>query len=366
MSSDQNQNPRSNRASRASAARTGGTSSSGKNTSGKTPGTAGNRAGRPEMPPAAAPSAASLSAVGRKRAEERMKEREQQRRRQQAATIIIVAAVAVSVILLAIILRNAPADAPIPESAAARYDGLEATRNLDGFPELGDPDSPVQVTLYSSFDCTACASFHDATAAGLVERVRAGAISLVYVPIFGTGTVTNGRGAAAAAICLSEQDPSAFWELQDAFFSWQGLFGNQSFTDTRLRAAVETLGADVNAFYGCIGSGRPDEIMTRASTQARALANYQSTPTIAINGVVPLNDEDNTPMIDPDTILARIDEEIERLSRPISQPTAVTPGQPGESALERGLIESTPQAESTPNSEAAPESDSTPEVTDTP
>ncbi len=287
------------------------------------------------------------SVQGRVRAQERIREREQERRRQQITTGIIIAAVAIGLIALAFILTRTTGDAPIPEGTAARYDGLTADRSEDGFPLLGDRETRVEVALYSSFDCSACATFHENTIAGLVERVRRGEISLLYVPISGTGQITNGRGAAAAALCLSEQDPSAFWELQDAFFSWQGQFGNQAFQDTRMRAAVESLGADVSAWYACINSDREDSILVTASSQARSLANYISTPTIAINGVVPL-DEEGSPVLDPIALFVRIDEEVARLQRaPVEatdEPGAeVTPELTAEST-----VEPTPEATEAP------------------
>ncbi len=282
---------------------------------------------------------------GRARSQERIREREQQRRRQQVTTVIVIAAVVIGLIALAFILTRTTGDAPIPQTSSARYDGLSATRSEDGFPLLGDPETRVEVALYSSFDCTACATFHDNAIEGLVERVRREEIALLYVPIYGTGSVTNGRGAAAGAICLSEQDPSAFWELHDAFYSWQGQFGNQSFQDTRMRAAVEALGGDATAWYSCINSDRDDEILNTAASQARSLANYISTPTIAINGVVPL-DTDGNPLLDPIALFVRIDEEVERLQR--------TPAESTAEATEESGVEVTPEVGVTPEATAAP------------
>ncbi len=289
------------------------------------------------------PVASGPSTQGRVRAQERIREREQERRRQQITTGIIIAAVVIGLIALAFILTRTTGDAPIPEGTAARYDGLPADRSEDGFPVLGDRETRVEIALYSSFDCTACATFHENTIAGLVERVRRGEISLLYVPISGTGQITNGRGAAAAALCLSEQDPSAFWELHDAFFSWQGQFGNQSFQDTRMRAAVEALGVDVSAWYACINSDREDSILITASSQARSLANYASTPTIAINGVVPL-DAEGSPVLDPIALFVRIDEEVARLQRAPAEAT----DEAGAEVTPEATAESTAEATATP------------------
>ena len=258
--------------------------------------------------------------------------------------------------MLAILLVNQPADAPIPAESAARYDGLQASRNQDGYPELGDPSTPIQVSVYTSFDCAECATFNAQIMPGLAERVRNGGMSVVFVPLHATGDVTNGRGAVASAICISEQDPSAFWEVQDAFFSWQGMFGNQSFTDPRIRTLAESLDMDMGAFYGCINSERTNNILNTASTQVRSLANYTGTPAVAINGIIPLGD-DGTPITDVDALFAVIDERLADSQRP----AATT--EPEIESTQEATVESTSEVDATIEATGTPEADSTTEAT---
>lgn len=254
---------------------------------------------------------------------ERRKERERERQRRQLITggIIIVALVVLAVFILVVV--NAPAEAPIPEAALTRYDGIQQSTTEDGFPRLGDPNSPVQVAEYSSFGCTHCRDFHDTAIDQIVDRVRAGQIAFTYVPLYGFGGITNEQGAALAAVCAGEQ--GKFWEFHDALFDWQGVYVNQAFTNNRINSGVDALGLDRNAYNACIGSSDANNVLNSALAQARALLNFNGTPTISINGVVPV-DENQQTISDATTVLARIDAEVARLGTiPTVQPPTEVP-----------------------------------------
>src|SRR5215207_5767237 len=170
----------------------------------------------------------------------RREEREKERRRQRLITGVIVAVALVAVAIFIFVIVNAPAEAPIPEGALTRYEDLQQTRTTEGFPRLGDSDAPVQVAEFSSFDCPHCREFHTEAIDQLVDRVRTGNVAVTYVPLYGYGAVSNGQGAASAAVCAAEQNK--FWSFHDALFEWQGLYGNQAFTNNRINAAVDAFG----------------------------------------------------------------------------------------------------------------------------
>lgn len=256
---------------------------------------------------------------------ERRKERERERRRQQLITGGIIAVALVIVAAIIVFVVNAPAEAPIPSAALTRYEGVPQSRTTEGYPRLGDPNAPVQVAEYSSFDCPHCRDFHDQAMDQFVERVRAGAIAFTYVPLYGFGSFANGQGAAAAAVCAAEQ--GQFWPFHDALFDWQGQFGNQAFTNNRISAAVDAFKLDRGAYNACVG-GSANEVLTSARSQAAALLNFTGTPTITINGVVPLG-QDQTALNDAASIIARVDEEIARNPlQPTAQPTTASAATP--------------------------------------
>ncbi|MCK6578548.1 MAG: DsbA family protein [Anaerolineae bacterium] len=290
------------------------------------------------------------------RAAERIRERERERQRRRL--IMIVGTVVGLAVLFAVIfiLVNLPQEAPIPQATTARYADLPVSRTQEGYPLLGEPNASVKVSLYSSFDCPSCRDLHDQIIDELVTRVRDEKIAVIYVPLFGYGTVPNGQGAAIAAVCAAEQQ--AFWQFHDMLFDWQGRYGNQSFTNNRLVAGLDALGLNRGQHSACVASGSVQELLTTARNNALALLSFNGAPTVAINGVVPLSEE-QTALTAAADILAAIDAEIERVSaiEPIPEATAEPESAPA--------LESTPEATAEPAGAAVPEStpESTPEAT---
>lgn len=222
----------------------------------------------------------------RTRTVERRKEREQQKKRQRQLTILgVIAVIAIAAIVL-LILVNQPAEAPIPEGSAALYQGISQSKNDRGFQVLGNDTAPVKVVEYSSFDCTHCREFHETTFKELIERVRKGEIQFTYVPVFGTGSVGNGEGAARAAVCVGEQ--GAFWTYHDALFSWQGSYANTAFSQNRLVSGITSLGLDRAKWDQCMGSATPGEVLKAAQEQG-ALQNVTGTPSVLVNGTLVAN-----------------------------------------------------------------------------
>jgi protein-disulfide isomerase len=221
--------------------------------------------------------------MSRSRTRERRQQREQQRKRQRQMLLLGVIAVVVVLAVVFLVLASLPADATLPEETIARYADVPQSVGEAGFPVLGNPDAPVQVVEYSSFDCPACGRFYNDAINTLIERAAAGEIAFTYVPLYGTGSIPNGEGAARAAVCAGEQN--AFWPYHSALFSWQEAYGNAAFASNRLAAAVDSLGLDRGAWDACMSSSRPDVILNAAIDAARTVADFQGTPTIVINGI---------------------------------------------------------------------------------
>lgn len=287
----------------------------------------------------------------RSRTRERRLERErEQRRRRQLTVAGVVGAVAVIVMVL-LVIANQPAEAPIPEEAVARYSDLPQQKTAKGYPQLGDPDASVQVVEYSSFDCTSCGRFHDEAFPRLVERVKAGDISFTYVPLFGTGSVQNGQGAARAAICAGEQ--GSFWPIHDALFTWQTTYGNQAFTQNRLLSGLANLGVDRGRYDQCLGSGLPDNVLDSAEADKVALGtDYRGTPTVIVNGINP-TPQNSAPTLD--IVNAAIDTALAQVGPRLS------PEETAEATVEapESTAEVTREAVNDSASEAVPESSPT-------
>lgn len=221
--------------------------------------------------------------MSRTRTRERRKQREQDKGRQQKTTIAIVIGLIAVFAIAVIVLSNMPAEATLPDGLEEQYAGLPKSLTEEGFPVLGNPDAPVSVIEVSSFDCPSCGIFYKTVTTELIDRVRAGEISLTYVPVYGTGGIPNGQGAARAAVCAGEQD--AFWTYHSALFSWQDLFGNAAFSGSRLASGADALELDRAAWDSCISSSRPDTVLQEAISYVSTLGErFQGTPTILVNG----------------------------------------------------------------------------------
>jgi protein-disulfide isomerase len=221
--------------------------------------------------------------MSRSRTVERRKEREQQKKKQQQTTILIVGAVVAVIAIALIFIINQPAEAPIPEGSLTLYEGIPQSKTDEGFPVLGSESAPVSVVEYSSFACSACKSFHDSSIEPLIERVRSGQIRFTYVPMYSTGGIGNGQGAAWAAICAGEQN--GFWAYHDALFNWQGLYANTAFSQNRLASGIDNVGLDRGAWNACLQTDLPRRVAEAAENSAR-LQNIGGTPTILVNGTV--------------------------------------------------------------------------------
>jgi protein-disulfide isomerase len=318
------------------------------------------RAQRRAQEEAKAAQAAPASGASAARTAERRREREQEKQRRRLTSTALVIGGLALLIAFVVIVTNLPAEAPIPENTSARYAGLPIGSTEQGYPRLGSATATVQVVVYSSFDCAACRNIHDQLMDRIIERVRAGSIAFTFIPRFGTGEIVNGQGAAEAALCAGEQ--GKFWEMHDALFTWQGLYGNQAFTNNRIVTGAEKLGLNMSAFDGCARSDSTVPILETARQQALN-AGFAGTPTFTINGVQPV-DENGTPILSADGIIAEIDRRIAEFSTTAPSNTQTQPApeatEPAESAVRS---EATPEVESTPEAEAAPEIEVTPEVT---
>lgn len=275
------------------------------------------------------------------RSVDRRKEREQTRQRNTLLFVVGGIALVIGLIVLGLVEGRRPVDAPIPEGALTRYEGIPQGRTVTtNYPRLGDPGASVQVALYSSFDCEPCKLYFENLRDPLLERVRAGQINLTFVPLYGYGTITNGQGAARAALCAGEQ--GKFWEFTEGLFDWQQ-FGRAAYSNARIVSGVANMGLDAGAHDGCTRGGGTDSIINTARVQARDLLNFEIPPAITINNAIPL-DDNNVAIVEPEALIAAVDRAIANLT---SSP------QP----------ESTPDAEATPDAESTPDAEATPEAT---
>jgi protein-disulfide isomerase len=172
-----------------------------------------------------------------------------------------------------------PLDAPIPDGTRTRYEGLARGTTAQGFPRLGDPNAPILVEDFSSFSCPHCRDLHQEQFVEMLDRVEAGEVQVVFVPIPHIGM---GAGEAAkGAMCAGEQ--GKFWEMSDALYHWQEEFRLRVFDSERLKNGAENLGLDTGQFATCMDDDHPAMVLdaARDEFQQRGL---RGTPSVFVNG----------------------------------------------------------------------------------
>lgn len=156
---------------------------------------------------------------------------------------------------------------------------LEAPRSPLGFLDKsltrskGRADAPVQLTVFSDFECSNCA-----TLAEILERA---------IPRFGDGLAVHfrhfplkqhekGRRAAIAAECAADQ--GEFWRYHDLLF--------KRFPKLEVRDIIEVaseIGLDLEKFQDGLDSEEIAARIDRSVEEARA-AGVHGTPAIYLNG----------------------------------------------------------------------------------
>lgn len=185
-------------------------------------------------------------------------------------------------------LQSASSSAQMPPQSA--YADLPQSLDEDGQPILGDPDAPVQVTLFTNLACSSCAGFNAQVVPALLERVAAGDISLRVVLLTSYRSLEAQR-PTAFAWCLAEQ--GGFWQYVDSHFADFRERGDDVLTAERARERYERilmtldLEPTEDTVTQCLADVN-DSDYDRASDIARALG-AMSTPTVVINETV-LND----------------------------------------------------------------------------
>ncbi len=139
------------------------------------------------------------------------------------------------------------------EIATARYVGMVQTFHIDdvtGYPQIGDPDAPIEILQFSSFSCPHCSRFHIDIFPSILQRIRNGEVSYVFIPLYIAGNIGDGEAAAEAMMCAGYQE-SAF-SFTDLLFDAQVEYGNEAFTSSRLGAMAQSLGLDLEAWQTCL------------------------------------------------------------------------------------------------------------------
>ena len=204
---------------------------------------------------------------------------------------------------------------PLSAQSGDRYANLPQTLSLQGFPQLGYPSALVNVKIYAAFDDPASGQFWSQTFDKLLQRVRNGEVDLTFIPLFGQGQISGGRGAARASICANEQ--KVFWPYVDQLFAWQTQYGADAFTGDRLLDSALALGVNQGQWGECFTSDGPDTILTDAQKAANSEPTFANTPYILVG--------DSPSLADADSLNFTINLVLKQANNALATQTSATP-----------------------------------------
>ena len=138
----------------------------------------------------------------------------------------------------------------------------------------GPPGAPVQLIVFSDFQCPYCAQL-----AAVLRHIREKFTNQVQVGFryFPLNIHERARLAAQAAECADRQ--GKFWPFHDKLFSKQG----SSFSADDLLEVARDIGLDTATFRGCLAAPEPAQPVEASYNDAVALG-LDGAPSLFLNG----------------------------------------------------------------------------------
>ena len=152
---------------------------------------------------------------------------------------------------------------------------------LDEQATFGPESAPVQLVIYSDFQCSFCRE-----EAKVIRQTMAPAYPEQVRVIFKDFPLEQihpwAKPAAVAARCIYRQKPTAFWEYHDWVFENQGTLTVENLKDKTLEFG-KSKGLEPIQLGGCIDAKSTEAEVNRSMAEARVLG-VNSTPTMFVNG----------------------------------------------------------------------------------
>jgi protein-disulfide isomerase len=194
--------------------------------------------------------------------------------------VVIVSALAVVAAAVLIVVLNQRAAAPTDIiNAPSSYPAGVANGDA-----LGRSDAPVELDVWSDFQCPFCGQFARTYLPRLVtDFVVPGQlrISAHDIAIVGRGSPNESFDAAVAAACAGAQ--GKYWQYHDLLFWNQHGENEGAFSRDRLAAMARRLSLDDAAWTSCLSDPNRAAAVSTA-TQRAAAAGINSTPTLVLDG----------------------------------------------------------------------------------
>jgi protein-disulfide isomerase len=147
---------------------------------------------------------------------------------------------------------------------------------------LGSPDAPVELAIYSDFECPYCRNFALAALPAIAaEFVDRGLVRLRYVYFPLAALHRNAVSSAKAAHCAGVA--GRFWAYHDYLYVRQPEWSGAAAPDSLWIDYAESLGLEPQGFAGCLRA--PETLAVIEADVREALdSGAQGTPTIVLGG----------------------------------------------------------------------------------
>jgi len=141
-------------------------------------------------------------------------------------------------------------------------------------PSAGRPDAPVQIVMYSDFQCPFCAKVGPTVKR--VQQAYGDRIRIVFRDFPLSSIHPRASAAAVAAQCAHDQ--GRFWEYHDRLFANSGRLEDRDLTQY-----AADLGLDVARFTACTKDARAATVVAGNLSSGETLG-VSATPAFFING----------------------------------------------------------------------------------
>lgn len=141
--------------------------------------------------------------------------------------------------------------------------------------QLGPPEAPVRLLVFSDFECPYCQRFAGQMTALLQRPQRDIRITFRNYPI--SAIHPHARAAAIGGICADAQ--GVFLSYHDFMFAHQDSLGNFSIKDVGERIAIP----DMQQFQECLTASSTADALRQDSLDASAFG-VSGTPTVVLQG----------------------------------------------------------------------------------
>jgi protein-disulfide isomerase len=198
------------------------------------------------------------------------------------AVLAIIAVVGIGAILYTARGGSAAGMATAPLDLREMGDASVLLERAQGV-SAGEADAPVQILVFSDYQCPGCAHFATQIEPLIkAEFVATGKVRLTHYDFPLGGNFKHSFVASRASRCAADQ--GRFWEYHDRIMTQQQQWSYSQSTPTSYFIDVARgLGIDQGRFEGCLKSDAHAEVVT-ANRMLGETLGVTGTPTVFLNG----------------------------------------------------------------------------------